>query len=230
MPADPNSPAIHVAKLTKSYATARGPVEILRGVDLSVCAGQSVAIMGPSGSGKSTLLHILGTLDRPSSGSVLLSGRDPFALADKALADFRNREIGFVFQEHYLLPQCTALENALVPALVSAADRRQAAERARRLLERVGLAGLMDSPPAMLSGGERQRVAIARALINRPHILLCDEPTGALDQATGEAMADLLREIQRDEAVALVAVTHNESFARRFDRLLRLKEGKLMEA
>ena len=224
MPA--SQPMIEARGVEKWYPNG---FHALRGVDLSVSKGEVVVIMGPSGSGKSTLLHILGTLDRPTGGKILLAGRDPFTLTEKALADFRNREIGFVFQDHYLLPQCTALENVLVPSLVSAKNRKQAAERARRLLERAGLAALTDSAPAMLSGGERQRVAIARALVNSPHILLCDEPTGALDQATGDAVADLLCEIKRAESVALVVVTHNESFARRFDHLLRLKEGNLIE-
>jgi len=221
------APAIEVADLHKSYASGPETLFILRSVNLTVQAGQSVAIMGPSGAGKSTLLHILGTLETPSAGIVRLVGRAPFDLSESELAGFRNQTIGFVFQDHYLLPQCTALENVLIPAIVNAASRAQAAGRARSLLVRFGLAARVHARPAELSGGERQRVAIARALINRPAIVLCDEPTGALDQASGQAVAECLIEAQKTENVALVAVTHNEAFASHFDRVLRLCDGTL---
>jgi len=218
---------VRVEGLRKEYAVREGALVVLDGVDLAVAKGESVAVMGPSGSGKSTLLHILGTLERPTGGRVTLAGRDPFSLPENELASFRNRELGFVFQDHQLLPQCTALENVLIPSLVARGDRGERAERARRLLERVGLAQRMNYRPAELSGGERQRVAIARALIQSPGILLCDEPTGNLDQATGESIVDCFVKLQREECVALIVVTHNERFARRFDRTLHLADGRL---
>ena len=197
MTAANGDPIIQAQNLHKTFSTSRETLFILKDVNLEARRGESVAIMGPSGSGKSTLLHILGTLEAPSAGTVRLAGRDPFAMKEDELADFRNRQIGFVFQDHYLLPQCSALENVLIPALVHPANREETLARARRLLERMGLAGRMDSPPSELSGGERQRVAIARALVNAPGILLCDEPTGALDQATGEAIAECFLDAQR---------------------------------
>jgi lipoprotein-releasing system ATP-binding protein len=220
---------IEVEALRKEYPAPAGPSVILSGASLTVGRGESVAIMGPSGSGKSTLLHILGTLDRPTAGRVTLDGQDPFSLPEAALADFRNRTIGFVFQDHVLLPQCTALENVLIPTLAAPGDRRAAAGRAGELLETVGLAERRDARPAELSGGERQRVAIARALINRPGILLCDEPTGNLDAATGERIGELFQAIRQAERVAMVVVTHNEAFARRFGRVLHLANGRLTE-
>jgi len=225
------SAVVQVEELRKEYAARRGAavekIVVLAGLHLTVRRGDSAAIMGPSGSGKSTLLHILGVLDRPTAGRVRLAGRDPFALSEAEAADFRNRELGFVFQDHYLLPQCSALENVLVPTLVRREERPEAAERARGLLKRLGLGQRMEHRPAELSGGERQRVAIARALINAPKILLCDEPTGNLDQAAGQSIAECLENLQRDDEVALVVVTHNEQFAKRFNRLLRLVGGSL---
>src|SRR5262245_5914236 len=170
--------SLTVEHLTKDYPTRSGPLSVLRDVSLALDRGEALAVMGPSGSGKSTLLHILGTLDRPSAGDVRLDGKDPFALSEPQLADFRSRHIGFVFQDHYLLPQCSVLENVLIPTLVSHEDRGQVEAWARQLLERVGLAQRLDHRPAELSGGERQRVAVARALIQHPALVLADEPTG----------------------------------------------------
>jgi lipoprotein-releasing system ATP-binding protein len=185
--------------------------------------------MGPSGSGKSTLLHILGTLEPPTSGSVTLDERDPFQLPEPELAAFRNREIGFVFQEHFLLPQCSVLENVLAPTLVTkeAGDHEA---RARQLLERVGLADRLDHRPAELSGGERQRAALARALVLAPRLVLCDEPTGNLDAASAGAVADLLLELHASEHAVLIVVTHSEALAERFEERRRLVEGRLEEA
>ncbi|MEK7728979.1 MAG: ABC transporter ATP-binding protein, partial [candidate division KSB1 bacterium] len=188
-------------------------------------SGQSLAIIGPSGSGKSTLLHLLGTLDQPSSGAITLGDRNPFALSEPALAKFRNQTIGFVFQEHHLLPQYAVLENVLLPTLAfgKSADKQQ--EYARALLQRVGLAHRLEHFPAELSGGEKQRVAIARALINRPRLLLCDEPTGNLDRNTGHAVADLLFELHREQSNILLIVTHSAELAARCERRFELREG-----
>jgi len=186
--------------------------------------------MGPSGSGKSTLLHILGTLDRPSRptiGEVRLDGKDPFALSEPALADFRNRHIGFVFQDHYLLPQCSVLENVLIPTLVSREDRVGVEAWARQLLERVGLAQRLDHRPAELSGGERQRVAVARALIRRPVLLLADEPTGNLDRRTAQAVGQLLLELHREQQTILIVVTHSPELARLLPRQMEMSDGTL---
>lgn len=219
---------IEAEGVRKEYPAQAGGQVVLAGVDLAVRRGESVAVMGPSGSGKSTLLYILGTLDAPTAGRVSIAGREPFGLKEKELADFRNRELGFVFQDHALLPQCTALENVLVPTLARGGDRQAAASRAERLLESVGLRERIDARPAELSGGERQRVAIARALINEPRVLLCDEPTGNLDAETGERIGELFVKLQQQEQVAMVVVTHNEAFAKRFDRVLWLRGGKLV--
>ena len=182
--------------------------------------------MGPSGSGKSTLLHVLGTLEPPTSGRVILEGRDPFRLPERELAAFRNRAIGFVFQDHYLLPQCSVLENVLVPTLVSA-ERGDHESRARELLARVGLGERLDHRPAELSGGEMQRAALARALVLRPRLLLCDEPTGNLDAANAAAVADLLLELHASEQAVLIAVTHSHALAERFSDRRRLAAGRL---
>lgn len=214
--------------LTKSYASRDRELIILRGASLSLSAGQSAAIMGPSGSGKSTLLNILGALEPPTSGTVTLAGVNPFTLNDRELATFRNRRVGFIFQDHHLLPQCSALENVLLPTL---ADREGegAADRARQLLARVGLGERMDHRPAELSGGERQRTAICRALINQPDVLLADEPTGNLDRTTSETIADLLLEIHREENTILVIVTHSEKLAARFQHRWELNDGLLVQ-
>jgi predicted ABC-type transport system involved in lysophospholipase L1 biosynthesis ATPase subunit len=208
-----------------------GP-EVLADVSLRVAAGESVAVVGPSGSGKSTLLNLIGALDRPTTGRVLLAGRDLAGLDELELARVRNTEVGFVFQSHHLLPQCTALENALVPTLVHPdAELRAGAEaRARELLERVGLGGRADHRPAQLSGGERQRAAVVRALINRPRLLLADEPTGSLDGEAAARLADLLAELNASEGVTLVTVTHSDVLAARAGRVLRLESGRLVPA
>lgn len=205
---------LEVTGLAKSWPTPRGALDILSGVDLTLRAGEAASIVGPSGSGKSTLLYVLGALEPPSAGTVTLDGVDPFTLAPAALAAFRNRRVGFVFQDHLLLPQCTVLENVLVPTLVG--DRADGAEdRARALLERAGLADRIDHRPGELSGGERQRAALARALIRRPPLLLCDEPTGNLDRAAGEVVADMLFDLHRRQETVLVVVTHNVELAAR---------------
>jgi lipoprotein-releasing system ATP-binding protein len=218
-----------VEDLTKQYPTRGEPLVVLRGVSLRVATGQNVAILGPSGSGKSTLLQILGTLDRPSSGRVLLDGRDATQLSEPELADFRNHQIGFVFQDHHLLPQCSVLENVLLPAIASGAASDDAVERARLLVDRVGLTARSDHRPAELSGGERQRTALARALVNRPQLLLADEPTGNLDRSTALAIAELLIELEQQEQTMLVIVTHSLEVAARFQRRFELDAGRLAE-
>ena len=202
---------------------------VLEDINLKVESGQSIAIVGPSGSGKSTLLNLIGALDNPTRGSVSLDGTDYGSMNEDALARIRNRELGFVFQLHHLLPQCTALENVLIPALpgYGKADRTGTRERAEALLERVGLARRMDHFPSQLSGGELQRVAVVRALINRPKLLLADEPTGSLDQSASEKLALLLRELNREEGTALVIVTHSRDLAVSMDTVYTLKNGKL---
>ena len=217
-----------VAHLSKDYPTAAGPLRILDDVSLSLGAGESAAIMGPSGSGKSTLLYLLGALDRPSSGTVTLDGEDPFTLDDAGLASFRNRRIGFVFQDHALLPQCSVLENVLIPTLVGERDPG-AADRARQLLGRVGLSDRIDHRPSQLSGGERQRAAIARALIRQPQLLLCDEPTGNLDQASADAVADLLFELHAAQKTVMVVVTHSAVLAARFPICYQLQQRTLVK-
>jgi lipoprotein-releasing system ATP-binding protein len=217
----------------KSYLSSNGEeLPILRGINLELGSGESVAIVGPSGSGKSTLLNIIGTLDRASSGEVVLRGKDLTNLNDIALAEVRNREIGFVFQSHHLLPQCSVIENVLVPTLASkdGAMRRGAEDRAKTLLERVGLSSRMHHRPGQLSGGERQRVAVVRALINRPKLLLADEPTGALDRTSAQNLGQLLVEINREQQVTLIVVTHALDLAHKMERVMELKEGKLLPA
>ena len=223
-------PVLKLTGVGKSYPTAAsGELSILRGVNLELGAGESIAIIGPSGSGKSTLLNIIGTLDRPSQGAVWLNGRDLTSLDDLALAEVRNREIGFIFQAHHLLPQCSVLENVLVPTLASTDRqvRESAPERARALLERVGLSGRLDHRPGQFSGGEKQRVAVVRSLINRPKLLLADEPTGALDQASAGNLAKLLTELNREEQVTLVVVTHSLELARTLDKVFELRDQTL---
>ena len=205
---------LEVTNLAKSYPTPRGPLDILSSLSLSLRAGEAASIVGPSGSGKSTLLYIVGALEPPTSGSVTLDGVDPFMLPPTELAAFRNRRVGFVFQDHLLLPQCTVLENVLIPTLVGDSDA-DAPARARDLLERVGLADRLDHRPAELSGGERQRVALARALIRQPPLLLCDEPTGNLDRAAGDVVAAMLFDLYQQQETVLVVVTHNTGLAAR---------------
>jgi lipoprotein-releasing system ATP-binding protein len=219
--------SLHVDRLSKDYPTRSGSLSVLRDISLNMDRGDSLAVLGPSGSGKSTLLHILGTLDRPTSGTVRLLGKDPFSLPEPELADFRNRNIGFVFQDHYLLPQCSVLENVMIPTLARR-DGRAAAERwAQELLERVGLAARLDHRPAELSGGERQRVAIARALIEHPLLLLADEPTGNLDRKTARAVGELLVELHRQERTILIVVTHSVELARTLPQQMEMNDGTL---
>ena len=217
--------SLHVRQLSKDYPTRSGPLRVLRETDLDLNRGEALAVMGPSGSGKSTLLHILGALDKPTGGTVRIDDKDVFALHEPALADFRNRYVGFVFQDHYLLPQCTVLENVLIPTLVHKSNNSDA--RARQLLERVGLSNRLDHLPAELSGGERQRVAVARALINHPLLLLADEPTGNLDRHAAQAVAELLLELHLQEQTVLVVVTHSAELARHFPRRLEMIDGAL---
>lgn len=211
--------------VTKRFDT----VEVLRGVSFELAARETLAIVGPSGSGKSTLLQLLGTLDRPTSGTVTLAGRDLSTLDDAALSKIRRTELGFVFQRHHLLPQLTALENVLAPTLAWPKPERAAAvDRARSLLERVGLSPRLDHRPGQLSGGECQRVALARALIAKPKLLLADEPTGALDRASSESITDLLLAANREDGVALVVVTHAERLAARMSRTLAIEDGRFV--
>jgi lipoprotein-releasing system ATP-binding protein len=211
----------------KRFPTRAGELTVLRDVSLTLDVGESAAIVGPSGSGKSTLLNILGTLEPPTEGLVLLDGCNPFSLPPRELARFRNRSVGFVFQDHHLLPQCSVLENVLLPTLTEKRNEDTAA-RARGLIERVGLAQRLDHRPAELSGGEKQRVAIARALINRPKLLLADEPTGNLDRKTAERVGVLLAELHRAEGQILLLVTHSEALAERFARKYELADGTLV--
>jgi lipoprotein-releasing system ATP-binding protein len=219
------------AGLSKEYPTRAGPLPVLRGVDLTLARGDALAVTGPSGSGKSTLLHLLGTLDRPTRGRVTLDGTDPFALPEPDLAAFRNRRVGFVFQDHHLLPQCSVLENVLVPTLVSRDTAPADTEAyARQLLDRVGLGGRLDHRPAELSGGERQRVAVARALVLKPVLLLADEPTGNLDRKNAAAVGELLLDLHRQENTVLVVVTHSADLARMFPRRAEVDDGTLVTA
>ena len=217
---------LEVSNLAKEYPTPRGPLSILSGVSFSLQRGDAAAIMGPSGAGKSTLLYILGGLEQPTSGTVTLDGRDPFTLSEKELAAFRNRAIGFIFQDHCLLPQCSVLENVLVPTLVSR-DGAGYVDRARGLLAQVGLSDRLDHRPAELSGGEKQRVALARALINKPLLLLCDEPTGNLDQASADVVASLLLELHQRQETILMVVTHSAELAARFPLRYELRNANI---
>jgi lipoprotein-releasing system ATP-binding protein len=223
-------PALVAQSLAKSFPVAGGDeLTVLSGVSLALDRGESVAVLGPSGSGKSTLLAILGTLDRPTAGSLAIEGVDPFALAEKDLAPFRSRHVGFVFQEHHLLPQCSVLENVLVPLLADGAAGADDVRRAEQLLARVGLAKRANHRPAQLSGGERQRAALARALLRQPTLLLADEPTGNLDRSTAAAITELLLELQAEHHAVLVAVTHSLALAERMQRRFELDAGKLIE-
>lgn len=218
---------LEVRQLNKEYTTAEGPLSILRDLDLTMQRGEAIAITGPSGSGKSTFLYVIGALDTPTSGSVSLDERNPFTLTSAQQAEFRNRQIGFIFQDHHLLPQCTVLENVLIPTLPAEGSTPDAESRARKLLERVGLGGRINHRPAQLSGGERQRVAVCRALINQPILLLADEPTGNLDRATAESVGTLLLELNREFNTLLVCVTHSAELAGRFPKHCELRDGKL---
>lgn len=222
------STKLTVDKLCKTFENAVSPVEVLKEVNLQMVAGDAAAITGPSGSGKSTLLHIIGTLDQPTSGSLSLNGQNPFDLQDADLARFRNRVIGFIFQDHHLLPQFTVIENVLVPVLAFGKSNSEQRSRAEELLKRVGLSHRIDHRPAQLSGGERQRVAIARALINDPDVILCDEPTGNLDQTTAGEVADLLFELLNESPKIMICVTHSLELASRFSKRLQIRDGRLL--
>jgi lipoprotein-releasing system ATP-binding protein len=215
-------------QLTKTYPSPAGPLTVLDAVSFSLDRGQSAAVMGPSGSGKSSLLYVLGGLEPPTSGVVRLGNVEPYGLDSTGLAVFRNVHVGFVFQDHCLLPQCTVLENVLVPTLVGPRDDG-APERARTLLRRVGLGERLDHRPAALSGGEKQRVAIARALIRSPQLLLCDEPTGNLDADAAENVANLLLELHADQQAILLVVTHSDRLATRFERRWTITRGRLTQ-
>lgn len=224
---------LKVENVSKSYSTPRGELPILDGVSLTLARGQAAAIMGPSGSGKSTLLYILGALDPPTSGTVTLEGTDPYTLGEAAQAAFRNAHIGFVFQDHSLLPQCSVLENVLAPTLVAPAGQKDAGSdeaRARDILRQVGLENRLDHRPGELSGGEKQRAAIARALIRNPLLLLCDEPTGNLDASIADSVADLLMELHAAHDTILVVVTHSAHLADRFPSRFRMADRRLVGA
>jgi len=219
-----------VQSICKSYQAGDERLEVLRDLSLQMKSGDSLAVVGPSGSGKSTLLQILGTLDRPDSGSVDLAGTDPFSLAELPLAEFRNAKIGFIFQDHHLLPQLSVLENVLIPALASGTAGPGDYQRAQELIERVGLSDRVTHLPGQLSGGERERVAIARALFRDPVLILADEPTGNLDRRTAEKITQLLLELQQHSGAMLIAVTHSDSLAAAMRRRAELVDGKLQEA
>jgi len=220
--------SLKVQHLSKSYPTANEPLRVLRDVSFELNAGDSLAVVGPSGSGKSTLLHILGTLDHPDEGKVEIDASDPFSLSPKDLAAFRNQHIGFVFQDHHLLPSLTVLENVLVPALASGKPKSESFERAEQLLESVGLSDRVGHLPGELSGGERERVAIARALVMQPSLILADEPTGNLDRRTADAVTELLLSLQSDFGVILIAVTHSDSLAAVMKQRRELLDGVLV--
>ena len=224
-----NSSYLKINDVYKNFGTDEHPVEVLRGVSLSLQSNEALAVTGPSGSGKSTLLHLIGTLDTPTSGSIEINLQDLSSMSEIELARFRNKVVGFVFQDHHLLPQYSVLENVLVPTLAFKRSRGDVESRARELLDKVGLSHRLEHLPAELSGGERQRVAIARALINQPSILLCDEPTGNLDRKTASAVADLFFKLHEDEKNILIVVTHNLELAARFSRRVDLQEGVCVE-
>jgi len=218
---------LKLSNVYKSFGSAERTIRILNGITLELRGGQSVAVMGPSGSGKSTLLHLIGTLDQPTSGTLEINGSNPFSLAEPDLARFRNRGIGFIFQDHHLLPQYSVLENVMLPALAFEGNNTNPESRALALLERVGLSHRVEHRPAQLSGGESQRTAVARALMNEPSILLCDEPTGNLDHANAESIASLLFELHQQEKNLLITVTHSQELARRFEQRFELRDGVL---
>lgn len=220
---------LSVSDLHKTYASGPAAVEVLRGVSFTMRSGESLALMGPSGSGKSTLLHLIGTLDKPTTGRITIDGRCPHDLPEPELASFRNRSVGFVFQDHHLLPQYSVLENVVLPALAIRGAGAGRSERARDLLDRVGLSHRMRHRPAELSGGERQRTAVARALVNKPDLLLCDEPTGNLDAVSAATVAALLLELHKTEQTILIIATHSPELAQRLARCMRLTEGLCSE-
>jgi lipoprotein-releasing system ATP-binding protein len=218
---------LEVSDLYKSFGTGAGKVEVLKGINLNVAIGETIALVGASGAGKSTLLHVIGTLDRPTTGKVLFGNDDVFHMSDKALAQFRNRSIGFVFQFHHLLPEFSALENVLMPLLISGMKKEEAEKIAADLLVDVRLGHRLSHKPGELSGGEQQRVAIARALVMSPRLLLADEPTGNLDMKTSDEVHDILAGIHRDKGITLIIVTHNERLASRMGKTIRLVDGRI---
>jgi len=220
---------LQVKNVSKEFPTRSDPLVVLRDASLDLSAGENVAILGPSGTGKSTLLHIIGTLDQPTAGSVTLGGKSPFELNEAELARFRNQNIGFIFQEHHLLPQLSVFENVLIPTIAEGRSGDDKVQRARELLARVGLTERLDHRPAELSGGERQRVAVARSLINSPQLLLADEPTGSLDRTNATAIGKLLLDLQEQEQTMLVVVTHSVELAQLLQRRLELDNGALKE-
>jgi lipoprotein-releasing system ATP-binding protein len=224
-----NTVMLEATNISKDYPTPNGPLRILSDVSLRLSPGDAVSIMGPSGSGKSTLLYVLGALESPSSGKVTLEGQDPFTLKEKELAAFRNQKVGFIFQDHCLLPQCSVIENVLTPSLVGDSDGNNTTERARALLKEVGLEARLEHRPAELSGGEKQRVALARALIMKPKLLLCDEPTGNLDHKSAEVVASLLFDLHQQQETILIVVTHSSELADRFPTRFELHEQGLRE-
>ena len=223
-------PLLQLTDVSREFPAAEngGALVVLQGISVEFSAGESAAIIGPSGSGKSTLLNIIGTLDEPTSGTVVFDGQDLGSLDEDEQAILRNRKIGFIFQSHHLLPQCTVIENVLVPALADGEPTADTEEHARKLLDRVGLSERLTHRPGQLSGGECQRVAVVRSLINRPKLLLADEPTGALDRASAENLGQLLVELNEEEKVTLIAVTHSLELAGQLERTLELKDGQLV--
>ena len=219
-----------VSNVSKAYATRDEPLVVLRDISVELSVGENVAILGPSGSGKSTLLHIIGTLDTPTSGVVTLRSQDPFQLSESQLAHFRNENIGFIFQDHHLLPQLSVLENVLIPTIAAGGATAVALARAKDLIDRVGLSPRMDHRPAELSGGERQRVAVARALVQKPSLLLADEPTGSLDRTNAHVIGKLLLDLQKQEKTLLIVVTHSMDLANMLSRRLELDDGRLKES
>ncbi len=224
-----NEADILVRGIKKSFSLGSKSVQALNGIDIDIRKGELICIMGASGAGKSTLLHILGTVERPTEGSIIYDSKEVFAMSDDELSDFRNHKIGFVFQFHHLLPDFTAIENVIMPALVSGMNRKDACEKGSAMLSELGLAERLDHKPAELSGGEQQRVAIARALIMDPEILLADEPTGNLDTATGNIVFDMLLEAGEKHKTTLIIVTHNDDFSKNMPRLIRLRDGRIEE-
>jgi lipoprotein-releasing system ATP-binding protein len=218
---------LEARRLCKTFAEGDRLIHVLRGLDLSLAAGERLAIVGQSGVGKSTLLHILGTLERPTSGEITFGGLNPLLLEDEQLAGFRNREIGFIFQFHYLLPDFTALENVMLPTLIQGWERERAEEAAARVLESVGLDDRLTHKPGKLSGGEQQRVAVARSVILEPRLILADEPTGDLDPRTGEEIQNLLFRLNEEKGIALIVATHNWAFAAAVGRRMELRDGRL---
>jgi lipoprotein-releasing system ATP-binding protein len=228
-PSTPPTPLVFVDNLQRSFNMGNQTVHVLNGITMTIQRREMVAIIGASGAGKSTLLHILGTLDRPTKGEVLFEGHNMFKVSETALANFRNRRIGFVFQFHHLLPEFTALENVSLPALIQKIPKLTAMEAGKSLLSEVGLSHRLHHKPGELSGGEQQRVAVARALIRQPDLVLADEPTGNLDTQTGDELFELLRKLNETHGTAFVIVTHNEKLSHQTDRLIHLQDGQILE-